>query len=236
MKVLSEQFRAIALNHDAKERDVHAFLKQYPYVLIHLFNGAWNLYRIFPEFRLGADFRADFVIISAGSGSWYGHFIELKGPQDAPYTKAGLPTRQLNWAIGQTNDWLEFVWSQRANLMREFAKLIKPFGRHAQNNLMARDVTADIELEHPRTHIDFAYYIVIGNSALFSEKQRKAHARYSVSQSVVTYDRVYKTMREIESHHDTLERQIECLSRCGDRAFHDQSMTRTAKRPGMDKL
>lgn len=214
---LSEQFGSIALGEGATERDVHAFLKRYPYVLIHLFNKSWNLYKIFPEFRLASDFRADFVIISADSGSWHARFIELEGPHDSPYTRSGIPTQKLNWAIHQTNDWRDFTRTNKANLVHEFAKLIKPLGRPAQNNLMGRGVPADVEIEHPKTYIHFDYHVVIGNSRNFTEAQRNAHAHYSGLNGVVTYDRVYNTMCELELRCDTLERQKESLSNTGHR-------------------
>lgn len=211
---VSEQFKSVALREDATERDAHAFLKRYPYVLIHLFNKSWNLYKIFPEFRMGTDFRADFVIISADSGAWHGRFVELEGPNDRLYTNAGTPRKKLSWAIRQTNDWRDFTWAHKASLMREFAKLIKPLGRPAQNNLMAHGVPADVELEHPNTYIDFDYYVVIGNSQRFSDSDRKTHTHWS-SDGVVTYDRVYRTIQELESRCDTLKRQREFLANSG---------------------
>jgi len=212
---LSDQFKKIALNEDATERKASAFLKKYPYVIIQLFNRSWNFYRIFPEFRMGSDFRADFVIISADSGAWHGQFVELEGPNDSPYTKSGAPSTKLNLAIQQTKDWQDFIYAQKANLMHEFAKLIKPLKSPAQNNLMGHGVLADVELEHPNTLIDFDYYVIIGNSQNFTDSDRKAHKHYSTGDGVVTYDRVYKTICELESRFDTFNLQCKFLSNKG---------------------
>lgn len=211
---ISDKFKSIALREDATEREIHAFLKKYPYVLIHLFNTSWDLYKIFPEFRMGTDFRADFVIISADSGAWHGRFIELEGPNDSPYTKAGISSKKLNWALHQTNEWNNFIYSHKPNLMHEFAKLIKPLKRSAQNNLMGRGVLADIELEHPETYIDFYYHVVIGNSKRFSESDRKAHKKWAID-GVATYDRLYNAICELESRFGTIEQQRVCLSNSG---------------------
>jgi len=212
--LISDEFKSILLDKKTTERDVMRFLKGYPYVLVQLFNKSWNKYRIFPEFRMGSDFRADFVIISADSGAWHGRFIELEGPNDSPYTKAGTPRKKLNWAVRQTNDWRDFTWAHKVNLMHEFAKLIRPLGWPAQNNLMGQNVSAHVELEHPNTFIDFDYHIIIGNSRDFSDSDRKAHRHYS-GNNVVTYDRVYNTMCEFESRFETFKEQQKALANTG---------------------
>jgi len=218
MKV-SEQFRLIALADGAKERDVHTFLKDYPYVLIHLFNHSWNFYYAFSEFQLGTDFRADFVILSADSGAWHAEFIELEGPHDKPYKKDLTPTPKLNWAIRQTNDWREFTTAYRQTLLHEIAKLLRPLEVISQNNLMTKGVKADIEILHPETYVHFDYHVIIGNSKTFTDAERKAHARFSISDHVMTYDRVYNTMVELESRCSSLEDQKEFLSQKGCRAY-----------------
>lgn len=215
MKV-SDEFNEIISRVNATERDVHRFLKKYPYVLIHLCNNSWNFYHIFSEYRLGTDFRADFVIISADSGRWHGHFIELKGPNDAVYTKEGQPGKKLGGAIGQTHDWRNYVDAHRVVLKHEFAKLIRPLKKPAQNNLMFNKTTADIELAHPNTSIHFDYHIVVGNSQKFTESDKKAHRDWSVDKNVLTYDRVYKAMLDIESRYSTLQEQRAALSSKGN--------------------
>jgi hypothetical protein len=214
-KPISEQFREIAFTENATEQQVHSFLKKYPYVLIQLVNRSWNYFQLFSEFRMGSDFRADFLVLSADSGMWHARFIELEGPHDRVYTKERLPTRKLNWAIRQTDDWRRFANEYRQALAHELAKLVRTRNSHAQNKLMGKGVKADVELEHPQTYIEFYYHVVIGNSESFSDEERTAHARYSHSDNVMTYDRLWKTMVELETRYSTFEEQAESLSSAG---------------------
>lgn len=210
----SELFRALLDDSSVTERQIHLFLKKYPYVLIHLFNDAWNFYHIWSEFKLGTDFRADFAILNAHSGGWNVHFIELEGPNDKPYTNDGLPTRKLNWAIRQTNDWRDFVSRNKSGLVSEFSKLVKPLRAIAQNNLMGK-TTADVELEHPRTWIDFDYHVVIGRSTHFNERQLEGHRHYHHSHGAISYDRVFCAMQDFESRFEGLTDKHKALSRIG---------------------
>jgi hypothetical protein len=212
---VSEQFRRLALAKGAKERKIHAFLKEYPFALIRLVNLSWNFYCLVSEFRLGNDFRADFLVLSADSGQWHAHFIELEGPQDNPYRKDRTPSPKLNWAFKQTDDWREFTDQQKPALQREFAKHLRPFKAAAQNALMGKGTTADIEIEHPSVYLGFDYHLVIGNSSTFTEEERATHKRYSSWRMVMSYDRIYESMVEIESWHDDLASQKRILSTRG---------------------
>ena len=212
---VSDQFEQILEQENSTEREVHAFLKQFPYVLIHLFNKSWNFYHIFPEFRLGTDFRADFAVVSANSGRWEVILIELEGPRDSLYTKQGLPNRKLNWAIRQTNDWRDFVSEQKDCLRREVAKLVEPFNTYSHNNMMGKGgVPGHVELLHPETYISYDYCVVIGNSRFFSDSDRKAH-KQNRDRTVATYDRVLNAMRDLESRNDTIEQRVKFLSKPG---------------------
>lgn len=217
---LSDQFKEIISADGATERLAHEFLKQYPYVLIHLFCHSWNFYYSFPEFRLGTDHRADFLVLSADSGAWHAQLIELEGPHDKVYNKDLTPSRKLNWAVRQTMDWDEFTRAHRQSLLHEIAKLVRPLGVISQNNLMATGARADVEILHPKTYVHFYYHVIIGNSKSFSEPERQAHARFSGPNNVVTYDRVYKMLVELESRPKTLEQQVELMTTAGSPAYY----------------
>jgi hypothetical protein len=176
---------------------------------------SWNYYRIFSEFRIGTDFRADFALLSANSCGWEAKFIELEGPHDKPYKSDSTPSPKLNWAIRQTNDWRDFVRDFRPTLKHEFAKLLQPHDVHAQNLLITSACGAHIEIEHPRTSVEFDYHVVIGNSQTFGPEHRKAHNWQSGWTGVMTYDRVYDAMVDLESRYSTYEEQVKCLSQWG---------------------
>ena len=212
---VSEQFRQMALSEGATERAVHSFLKKYPFALIRLVNLSWNFHCLISEFRLGNDFRADFLVLSADSGSWHAHFIELEGPHDNPYRNDLTASPKLNWAFRQTDDWREFATQHRTALQHEFAKQLRPFKAAAQNALLGKGTHAHIEIEHPSVFIDFDYHLVIGNSSSFTDEERAAHKRFSSWRMVMTYDRIYESMKEVESWHKSLAEQRKTLSSRG---------------------
>jgi len=76
---LSAEFKKILDDPAATERDAQRFLKSFPMLMVRLFNVSWNYYLAVPEFSLGTDFRADFLILSADSCCWHTVFVELEG-------------------------------------------------------------------------------------------------------------------------------------------------------------
>jgi hypothetical protein len=211
---VSDEFERLILDPQCTERDAHAFLKQYPYVLIQLFNQSWNFYAIVSEFRLGGVFRSDFAIISANSCCWEVVFVELEGPNDRLYTNKGVPNAKLNWAIRQTNDWRVFVGEHRSAFRSELARIVEPYDTYAHKNLMGKGVPGHVEIENNSTYIDYEYCVVMGNSRNFSESDRKAHGSHR-DRVVATYDRVLNTMRDLESRWDNTDKARAMLTCTG---------------------
>jgi hypothetical protein len=65
---VAADFEAL-LDGSPSERAVHDFLKRYPYIVRQSLNvQAWNSVHLQPEFSLGGNYRADFLILSQDSG------------------------------------------------------------------------------------------------------------------------------------------------------------------------
>lgn len=68
---VAADFEAL-LDSFPNERAAQSFLKRYPYIVRQALNvQAWNSVHLQPEFSLGRNYRADFLILSEDSGGWH---------------------------------------------------------------------------------------------------------------------------------------------------------------------
>jgi hypothetical protein len=200
-KFCSEKFKAILDNPKTTERDIHSFLKQYPYVVIKLFNISWNYYICVPEFRFGNDFRADFLILSADSGSWQAAFIELEGAHDEIMLKDKTPSKKLRIAQKQISQWDTFFRNHLSTVRHDLAKILKDKDIPALNKLAYYGGNASAEIENPTTNIFAKYHIVIGRrSKRYSDKDMESCPGFGYGEKIVTYDRLLDAIVEIEQN------------------------------------
>lgn len=214
---LSRQFKDILDNPDATERDAHAFLKLYPMLMVRLFNVSWNYYLAIPEFSLGTDYRADFLILSADSGRWHAVFVELKGPNDTIYLKDGSPSKKLRAAQKQIDDWRKFCRAYTDEVKREIAKELKSRRIRAQNLLMSHGGYAHDEIVHPNCYLHEQYKIVIGRRSSFADEPSKHMPApgHGYSPQISTYDRILGCLVDAEQNRYT--RDLEEFMSCDDK-------------------
>ena len=193
MKV-SAKLRRILDDPSATERDAQELLKSYPMLMVRLFNVSWNYYLAVPEFPLGTDFRADFLVVSADSGRWHAVFVELKGPNDRIYLKNGLPSKKLRAAQKQLEDWRKVVCGRTDEVKHEIAKVLKRRRVRAENKLMGRGGYAHDEILLPDVFLHAQYKIVIGRRSSFVDEpthHMPPHPVPGTTGMLSTYDRVY---------------------------------------------
>lgn len=184
------------LLNQASERDVHAWLKAHPFIMMPLFGGSWNYYLVISEFSLGTDYKVDFVVISADSGSWRISFIELKGPRDRIFLKDGTPSKKLRQAQKQIVDWKIFFRNRQQVVRQEIAKYLRKYDVSAQNALMGSDASAAIEITNESTVIWDKYHIVIGRRANYlREPPNTLAGRSGYRDNISTYDRILDWLR-----------------------------------------
>lgn len=203
MKIMScsTKFREILDNPKTTERDVHSFLKQYPYLIIKLFNISWNYYICVPEFKFGNDYRADFLVLSADSGSWQAAFIELEGPHDDIMLKDETPSKKLRIAQKQIGQWEIFFRNHLSTVRHDLAKILKDKDIPALNKLARHGGKASAEIENPTTNIFAKYHIVIGRrSKRYSDKNMEPCPGFGYEEKIVTYDRLLDAIIEVESN------------------------------------
>src|SRR5918996_708933 len=105
-KDISEMTRL--LDNRVVEQVLHEFLAQHSYFFNHIIRlyGASPLYS---KIKLGSEFEVDFACFDAGTPGPEWHLIEIEGPGDSLFNKAGDPTARLNHAIQQVSDWQSWI-------------------------------------------------------------------------------------------------------------------------------
>lgn len=182
----------VAVDSAKNERGIQPFLKANPILVRNAFNvWAWNYAEALPEFRLGADGKVDFLVLSAHSGNWNAIFVELKSPKARLFTKKGLPSKPLNEALTQLDDRERWVKRHepvlREALSRHLARIDAPaYCSHADAHQ-----SGETEILDPRTIIEFSFVAVIGRRAsLSSDDQARRGSIRGGKASIATYDRL----------------------------------------------
>jgi len=196
------------LNNGYGERKLHEFLKKHKELVLMSCNRAWNFYICVPEFRLGSDFRSDFLIISSNSINWYATFIELKSPTEKLYTKNGTKTEQYRLAEKQISEWREWIDINESFLRKSFSKILEKAKAPA---IYPYDVpghkgysSGAAEIADLQNHMKYDFHIIIGRSSLLSPHERASRARDSfynttpVTTPVATYDRLLSIAKRID--------------------------------------
>ena len=199
---LSTQFQSLLDEPSSTETDAMRFIKQYPMLMVKLFNVSWNYYRVFTEFPLGTDYRADFMVLSADSGSWHAVFIELEGPNDRIYLKNGEPAKKLRGAQKQIDDWKKYFKSHHDSIKHEISKRLEIRRVCAQNKLLGSEGWAHDEILHPDVFIWDSYKIMLGQRSSFKDEptDHMPAPGQGYTPVVSTYDRVVDYLRSRENN------------------------------------
>lgn len=188
------------LDSSTGERAIHAFLKKHPLLVRNAFSQAWNANICVPEFPLGNDWRADFLLLSANSGMWYATLIELESPKSKLYLKDGTPSKILRVAQRQINDWKDWVRINETYLRQRFSIILRGAETPAQCSA-GKHKSGETEILDPNTVIAFRFHIVIGRRSSLSPDEQKRRARESEfwgGPEVATYDRLVDMARRFD--------------------------------------
>lgn len=99
-----------AIDSATNEQDIQAFLEKNPLFLIQHFGGGGGRW-VIPKKRLGAEYITDFVVGDKYSFGFEWQALELESPKARMFNKNGDPSRYLNHAIRQIQDWR--AWLKR---------------------------------------------------------------------------------------------------------------------------
>src|SRR5947209_10370096 len=151
---LEKEFLDI-LKSRSGERAAHDFLKRNRLLIQMAFARAWNANICVPEFRLGSEFRTDFLLLSADSGLWHAAFIELKSPASRLYNKDGTALKTLRMARKQLEDCGDWIKINEVYLRQAFSKILHEENEPAQCSSADRHTRGDTEILDPKTCVDF---------------------------------------------------------------------------------
>jgi len=191
------------------ERQVHAYLKEHSDLIVRAFNQAWNAKHIVSEFKVGTDFRSDFLILSADSGSWHAIFIELESHSARLYAPDGRPSKALQVAQRQLAEWGAYAGRHEDVLRHQFSEILRPLNVGSQCSVAGTYGSAAEEIRDRHTVVHFHYHIVIGRSRnLSAEEQRYRQQDYQCwgGMPIATYDRlIHFARRTDEAYRDAVE-------------------------------
>jgi hypothetical protein len=91
------------------ERRLQKFLKENPYVLTEKMQPAHHGQICIPKPNLGGFLHPDFLMAGMDSAGFWWYGVELENPNYPMFTKAGNPTRELNTALSQIEDWRHWL-------------------------------------------------------------------------------------------------------------------------------
>lgn len=101
------------VNGAADERPVQKYLEERPIMLVQALGGGHGRWAI-PQKRLGSEYVPDFMVGEKSSIGFEWIAVELESPQAQVFNRGnGDPSRQLNHAIRQIQDWRSWLVSNQ---------------------------------------------------------------------------------------------------------------------------
>lgn len=182
------------------EQEIQRYLKNNKILVRNAFNvWAWNHVDVISELPLGSDYRIDFVVLSADSGSWHMSIIELKSHKMEPFTKKGIQTSDLNIALTQIQDRAEWIKRYEPNVRELLSKYFRKGNIPAQCSNSSEHNLAETEIVDFRTVITYKYTIVIGRRNMISKDyQRRRFMAGTVPVNISTYDKLLDVAQRLD--------------------------------------
>ena len=203
---------AEVLNQTSGEREIHAFLKEEPWLVWATFmNSGGHSRYVIPEFSLAGKYYADFVVIQSFSGGWNVAFIELEPVDEKLFIKDGSPSKRLRGAIKQIDDWKTFQECERASLCSGLADAARKQDiLYPEYNLAREPWCVKMPLRDPKTYLCFEYFIVMGRRSEFDEDLIHVKSRFLPHHGVeiLTYDRLFEVAENIEQQSERHKNRI----------------------------
>lgn len=182
------------------EREVAAFLKQFPQIVLRAVVRFGDGTCVVSEFPFGTEYRADFVVLAPFSGGWEIHFVELEPPSERLFNADGTMAKRLNKATAQIDSWRMFIDQNRRTVLHDLARFAKE--RDLLHGPREKEPTCHVgwPLYHPRSCLLFQYDIVIGRRGQLSDQtlQAKGSFRDNHKVEIMTYDRLIDIARQID--------------------------------------
>lgn len=167
-----KDFQKILDSEDSTEQTFQDYLEQHTALFHPPFelNHSVHLSLLLSKFKLDTSLTTDFVYLTKSSAFWWVVLVELEHPRKRLFNKSALPSADLTAAIGQVNDWRNYIERNPSAIEKKTAPLRKPLGGNK---------------------IKFKYALVIGRTQEIQADQRKLDAFEGLQRDdfrVLTYD------------------------------------------------
>lgn len=169
MKERNKAFETLVCNKNVNERDVLNFINErdggYHYIIGSILCeyprvGHHDAF-LFPEFKIGTDFKADYLLVASGSGGYEFVFVELESVYGRGNSKVTIDTGELgavfNKGLSQVRDWKMKINSD-FSCIKEVLKPKKHKDKHWPDSFLEYDPAR------------FHYAVVAGRRCIFTEK------------------------------------------------------------------
>jgi hypothetical protein len=107
------------------EREVAAFLKAHPILVLRALVRFGDGSCVLSEFPLGTEYKTDFVVLAPFSGGWEIHFVELEPPTERLFNADGMMAKRLNKANSQIDSWRTFFTKNRDTVLHDLSRFAK---------------------------------------------------------------------------------------------------------------
>jgi len=194
------------LDTSSNEREIHSFLKENPLIIRNTFATSWNYAQVFSEVWFGTDYRVDFLVLCANSGSWSAHMVELKKPTTNLYNSNGDESKEMRLVKRQLEQRKTWVDNNKSYFRKEISGLLSS-DFPAMCSSIDEHILAKNEVQDPHVVIWDQYHAVIGRVSGMSESERKRRREQMRiggwgAPEIVTYDRflhIAKRLDELKS-------------------------------------
>lgn len=191
------------LAKDPAEEDLQRFLGLYPQFLMATFGTADDgdialLYKP----RVGTGFVADFGILICSQGGCSIYLVEIE-PYNVPlFTRAGTPSRYLQHALGQIEDWRQWINLNKDTFIRETVEAAKNAVPYSPEDHKPQSIRFESPERLQRIwnkyggneYAFITYAIIIGRWGKLSENHRRRlihyNRQYHMQQHIYTYDQM----------------------------------------------
>ncbi|MFR9240273.1 MAG: Shedu anti-phage system protein SduA domain-containing protein [Clostridium baratii] len=127
---------------------------------------------MFPEFQLGTEYKADYLLIGKNSGGYEFIFVELENPNGNITKKNGNIGEAFRKGIDQTKDWKRWLEKNYQSLREVFKKHMKE-----------RDNLPNEFIEYDSTR--FHYVVIAGRIKNFNELTYQIKREYMREQNIL---------------------------------------------------
>jgi hypothetical protein len=161
------------------EEELQRYLVRHPHFIVGSFGGAQDVaFLVKPQ--IGAKYRADFAMLHVGQGGSRVELIEIERSVSSLFTKKGLPSKALRTALGQTQDWEEWIHRNERTFVDDLlvsVRTLPVYPMRARNGSFALRPWSELEeawrvyggLDHPR----ISFGVVIGRWSQLPDPHRQ---------------------------------------------------------------